>query len=222
METKFSASWQRILADEIHKDYFIKLMDNVDEEYANNVCYPPKEMIFNAFKYCDFNDLMVVIIGQDPYHGKGEANGLAFSVANDMKRPPSLQNIFTEICNNDNSKNSLTQENDLQRWAKQGVLLLNATLTVRENEANSHKKLGWNVFTKAVLKIIADQKDSVVFILWGNFAQTVAKDIEKLNQDERHLFLKSGHPSFAYSHKKFFGQNHFNKANEFLTNKIEW
>jgi uracil-DNA glycosylase len=206
MEANFTGSWQKVLQPEIEKVYFKKLMADVDLEYHLHTCYPPKELIFNAFDNCDFDKLKVVIIGQDPYHGRGEANGLAFSVNDAVKMPPSLRNIFTEI------NTDYLGSKDLTRWAQQGVLLLNVGLTVRENDANSHKHLNWNVFTSAVIQQISDYKSNVVFLLWGKFAQQFAKNID----GTKHQILSCGHPSFAHSHKKWFGNNHFNLTNEYL------
>jgi uracil-DNA glycosylase len=216
MEPNFTDGWKTILQTEIEKDYFKKLMKDVDFEYQNHICYPPKELIFNAFDKCVFENLKVVILGQDPYHGAGEANGLAFSVNNDVKTPPSLKNIFKEI------NPDCTQPNHLERWAKQGVLLLNVTLTVRENLANSHQKMDWKVFTKAVIQQISDKKEGVVFLLWGKFAQQFAKDIAA----DKHKIFVCGHPSFAHSHKQWFGNNHFAATNVYLESKgltaINW
>ncbi len=206
MEANFTGAWLKFLQPEIEKDYFKKLMTDVEQEYHLHTCYPPKELIFNAFDNCDFDNLKVVIIGQDPYHGRGEANGLAFSVNDAVKMPPSLRNIFTAIDNN------YVGAKDLTRWAQQGVLLLNVGLTVRENEANSHKHLKWIIFTTAVIQQISDHKMKVVFLLWGKFAQQFAKNID----GTKHQILSCGHPSFAHSHKKWFGNNHFNLTNEYL------
>ena len=181
-----------------------------------------KDLIFNAFEKCNLNDLKVVIIGQDPYHGDGEANGLCFSVNDGIKIPPSLKNIFAEI-NSEYDKILFPTSGNLERWAKQGVLLLNAGLTVRKDEANSHKHLKWNVFTDAVIDLINQKSENVVFLLWGSFAQKKGKLIDR----EKHLVLESGHPSpLSANRGMWFGNNHFKLTNVYLSEKgkseIEW
>jgi len=214
-------TWQDLLATEFQKPYFVELMQQVEQEYTNTTCFPPKELIFSAFEQFDFQDTKVVIIGQDPYHGLGEANGLCFSVNDGVAIPPSLKNIYTEI-NNEYDRILFPTSGNLERWAKQGILLLNAGLTVRKDEANSHKHLKWNFFTDAVIDLINEQSENVVFLLWGSFAQKKGKLIDR----DKHLVLESGHPSFAHSHKKWFGHNHFKLTNEYLREKgkseIEW
>lgn len=214
-------SWKTVLESEFEKPYFIDLMQKVDNEYANFTCFPPKDLIFNAFEKCNFYDLKVVIIGQDPYHGDGEANGLCFSVNDGVKIPPSLRNIFAEINAEFDTIFTPTSGN-LVRWARQGVLMLNATMTVRKDIANSHKHLKWQTFTDAVIELISEKKENVVFMLWGNFAQKKGLKVDK----EKHLVLESGHPSFASVHKKWFGNNHFILCNEYLLTKnnvvIDW
>lgn len=215
-------SWQTILSDEFQKPYFLDLIKTVDNEYAKHTCYPPKDLIFAAFKKCSLDDLKVVIIGQDPYHGKGEANGLCFSVNDGVKIPPSLRNIFLEI-NTDLDRIFLPETSNLERWANQGVLLLNASLTVREDNPNSHKHLNWNVFTDAVIQKISQEKEHVVFLLWGNFAQQKGKKIDR----EKHFVLQSGHPSpMSANQKKWFGNKHFSQTNLYLKSigkpEIEW
>lgn len=214
-------SWQNHLSAEFQKPYFIELMQQVDEEYQNVTCFPPKDLIFNAFEKCQFDAIKVVIIGQDPYHGEGEANGLCFSVNDGVKIPPSLRNIFAEINLEFDTIFTPTSGN-LERWANQGILLLNAGLTVRKDIANSHKHLNWNVFTDAVIKTISDEKENVVFLLWGSFAHKKGSQIDT----EKHLVLECGHPSFAHSHKKWFGNNHFKLTNDYLSFKdksvISW
>ena len=214
-------SWQKIILDDFEIKYFNELNEQVDNEYNNYICFPPKNLIFNAFNFCSFDDLKVVIIGQDPYHGVGEANGLCFSVQDGVKIPPSLRNIFEEV----NREFEVIFEpisGNLERWAKQGVLMLNATLTVRKDEPNSHKHLKWQEFTDAVIEKISNEKEHVVFMLWGNFAQKKAIKIDR----EKHLILSCGHPSFANVHKKWFGNNHFVLCNEYLISKdksvIDW
>ena len=218
----FAPSWQIILADEIQKPYFSELLLSVDEEYNNHICFPPKELIFAAFDSCSFEDLKVVIIGQDPYHGAGEANGLSFSVNDGVKIPPSLRNIFREI-NTDLGTIFFPNSGNLESWAKQGVLLLNATLTVRKDSPNSHKHLNWNLFTDAIIELISDKKENVVFLLWGSFAQKKGAKIDRT----KHLVLESGHPSpMSANQGKWFGNKHFSQANLYLKSKskkeIEW
>ena len=222
MFVKIHSSWQNILSDEFEKPYFNLLMKAVEDEYQNYVCFPPKELIFSAFNQFDFNDLKVVIIGQDPYHGEGEANGLCFSVNDNVKIPPSLLNIFKEI-NLDFDTVFLPTSGNLERWAKQGILLLNASLTVRKDLPNSHKHLKWNVFTDAVIKKISDENSNIVFLLWGNFA--IQK--EKLIDQSKHKILKSGHPSpMSANQGKWFENKHFSQTNDYLRSigkpKIQW
>ena len=222
MQFNLISSWQSILSDEIQKPYFKDLMETVNEEYKNLPCYPPQELIFSAFNYCRFKDIKVVIIGQDPYHGKGEANGLCFSVNDGVRIPPSLRNIFREM-SEDLKTIFLPVSGNLQAWAKQGVLLLNASLTVREDNANSHKHLKWNIFTDAVIQKISEENQNVVFLLWGNFAHKKGLKIDR----KKHLVLESGHPSpMSANQGKWFGNKHFSKTNAYLKNngigKINW
>jgi len=222
MNLNLNPSWQAILSDEIEKPYFHELMQTVDQEYKNTVCFPPKELIFSAFNNCSFENIKVVIIGQDPYHGDGEANGLAFSVNDSVRIPPSLRNIFREI-NSDLDSIFMPSSGNLEFWAKQGVLLLNASLTVRKDNPNSHKHLKWNLFTDAVIQKISEEKENVVFMLWGSFAQKKGAKINRGN----HLVLESGHPSpMSANQGKWFGNKHFSKTNEYLKSKgkaeIEW
>ena len=215
-------SWEALLATEFQKPYFVELMQQVEQEYASTTCFPPKELIFSAFEQFDFQDTKVVIIGQDPYHGTGEANGLCFSVNDGVAIPPSLKNIFTEI-NTEYDRILFPTSGNLERWAKQGVLLLNAGLTVRKDQANSHKHLKWNVFTDAVIDLINQKSKNVVFLLWGSFAQKKGKLINR----EKHLILESGHPSpLSANRGMWFGNNHFRLTNEYLREKgkeeIEW
>jgi uracil-DNA glycosylase len=217
-----NTDWTLILQSIVDTDYFDNLLISVVKEYENNVCYPDKHQIFNAFKLCCFSKVKVVIIGQDPYHGVNEANGLAFSVNDGVKIPPSLRNIFKEI-NTDLDQTMMPTSGSLNYWAKQGVLLLNSTLTVQQNLPNSHKNLDWQKFTDAVIEQVSQQKSNVVFMLWGNFA------IQKLKfiNSEKHLILQSGHPSpLSANQGKWFGNKHFSQANEFLKQKniipIEW
>ena len=212
MKIHFNSAWQIILYDEIQKPYFSDLLAKVDNEYAEHICFPPKELIFSAFGYCNFNDLKVVIIGQDPYHGEGEANGLCFSVNDSVKIPPSLRNIFREV-NSDLDCLFLPTSGNLERWAKQGVLLLNATLTVQKDKPNSHKNLKWDQFTDAVIQKISNEKSNIVFLLWGNFAHKKGLKIDRT----KHLVLESGHPSpMSANQGKWFGNKHFSKTNAYL------
>jgi uracil-DNA glycosylase len=197
-------------------------MQAVDAEYQNYSCFPPKELLFAAFDHCPFEDLKVVIIGQDPYHGVGEANGLCFSVKDGVRIPPSLRNIFREL-NDDFGTVFLPTSGNLERWAKQGVLLLNTSLSVRKDSPNSHKHLNWSVFTDAVIQKISDEKERTVFLLWGSFAQKKGSKIDRT----KHLVLESGHPSpMSANQGKWFGNQHFNQTNEYLKSKgkteIDW
>lgn len=220
MDVRIEESWKKVLKDEFEKDYFIRLTDFVRREYAQYRVFPPAKLIFNAFNICPIDKVNVVIIGQDPYHGAGQAHGLCFSVNDGVPFPPSLVNIFKEI-ESDMGKH-IPQSGNLERWAKQGVFLLNATLTVRENTAGSHQKQGWETFTDSVIAKISDYKDHVVFILWGAYAQSKAQMIDR----NKHLILSSAHPSPLSAHRGFFGNHHFSKANEFLVSHgkkpIEW
>jgi uracil-DNA glycosylase len=212
MKLNLDSEWQAILADEIEKPYFHDLMETVEEEYKLHACYPPKDLIFSTFNYCSFDKLKVVIIGQDPYHGKGEANGLAFSVNDGIRIPPSLRNVFKEI-SNDLGTIFLPGSGNLEPWAKQGVLLLNASFTVREATPNSHKHLKWNIFTDAVIQKISEGKEQVVFLLWGNFAHKKGLKIDR----SKHLVLESGHPSpMSANQGKWFGNKHFSTTNAYL------
>ena len=215
-------SWNNQLKSEFQKPYFLELMRQVEHEYATTTCFPPKELFFNAFEQFDFEETKVVIIGQDPYHGTGEANGLCFSVNDGVAIPPSLKNIFQEI-NTEYDRILFPTSGNLERWSKQGVLLLNAGLTVRKDAANSHKHLKWDLFTDAVIDLINQKSENVVFLLWGSFAQKKGKLIDR----EKHLVIESGHPSPLSANRGFwFGNNHFKIANEYLRvkgrGKVEW
>ena len=214
-------TWQAFLATEFQKPYFVELMQQVEQEYTYTTCFPPKELIFSAFEQFDFQDTKVVIIGQDPYHGTGEANGLCFSVNDGVAIPPSLKNIYTEI-NNEYDRILFPTSGNLERWAKQGILLLNAGLTVRKDEANSHKHLKWNVFTDAVIDLINEQSENVVFLLWGSPA--ISKS--KLINTKKHHILTAPHPSPLSSYRGFFGCKHFSKTNNILKSlgkkEINW
>lgn len=203
--------WFNQLQSEFEKPYFNQLWSEVEQAYATTTCFPPKRLIFEAFNHCDWENLKVVIIGQDPYHGIGEANGLSFSVHDGTRIPPSLRNIFKEL------KEDLGIEppifGSLERWAKQGVLLLNAGLTVEKDKANSHKNMDWNILTDAIIAQINREKEGVVFLLWGNFAHKKGAKIDA----QRHLILQCGHPSpMSANQGKWFGNKHFSMANKYL------
>lgn len=211
MEVNIDTSWQPFLNEEISKPYFGSLVDFVKSEYNAYKCFPPEQQIFSAFDHCKFDDLKVVIIGQDPYHGDGQANGLCFSVADGISHPPSLINIFKEI--ETDLDQAYPQSGNLERWAEQGVLLLNATLTVRAHQAGSHQKKGWEIFTDAVIKSISDHKEDVIFLLWGGFAKKKSKLIDA----KKHHILACGHPSPLSANRGYwFGNKHFSKSNELL------
>ncbi len=221
MQVKIADSWKKILQTEFETSYFKELTNFVKSEYKNHTCYPKGNEIFAAFNHCSFNDVKVVIIGQDPYHGFNQANGLCFSVHNGIKHPPSLINIFKEL-ETDLGK-SYPQSGNLEKWAKQGVLLLNATLTVRAHEAGSHQKKGWETFTDAIIKQISDKKEQVVFLLWGGFAKKKGKKINA----KKHYILTSGHPSPLSANRGYwFGNQHFSKTNFYLESinktKVDW
>ena len=220
MDVKISSSWKTRLSDEFSKPYFQTLTDFVRSEYASQTVYPPGREIFKAFDACDFNDVKVVIIGQDPYHGAGQAHGLCFSVQYGVPPPPSLINIFKEL--QDDIGVPIPNHGNLTHWAEQGVFLLNASLTVRAGEPMSHAKIGWAAFTDTVIKTISEKKQHVVFILWGKFAQ----EKRILIDDSKHLILRSVHPSPLSAHGGFFGCKHFSKTNEYLVSKgiqpIDW
>ncbi len=206
----FNNSWDDALADEFEKDYFKQLLNKVDEEYANYTVYPARGKIFSALTNCDLKDVKVVILGQDPYHEPGQAHGMSFSVMPGVDIPPSLKNIYKEIENEYGYK--APNHGYLMSWAKQGILLLNATLTVREHQANSHAKFGWQKFTDRVIQEVAKQDSPVVFLLWGRNAI----DKKKYIDESKHLVLTSVHPSPLSAYAGFFGNGHFKKTNEFL------
>ena len=221
MQVNIANSWKNILEKEFEKSYFKDLVEFVKNEYSKNTCYPKGLDIFAAFDYCSFGDVKVVILGQDPYHGPNQANGLCFSVKDGITHPPSLINIFKEISTDLNKV--YPKSGNLEMWAKQGVLLLNATLTVRAHEAGSHQKKGWETFTDEVIKQISNNKEHVVFLLWGGFAKKKAKLIDK----KKHIILESGHPSPLSANRGYwFGNQHFSKTNEILLSKgfkkINW
>ena len=212
-------TWTEILAPIKNTEYFTELWKKVEERYETTKCFPPKNQIFRAIELTPFEEVKVVIIGQDPYHNDNQANGLCFSVSDKVTAPPSLKNIFKELEDDLGIKKT---SNELEMWAKQGVLLLNATLTVRAHEANSHKDLGWEQFTDFIIKEISDKKENVVFVLWGAFAQKKAGLIDA----SKHFIIQSAHPSPFSVHKGFFGSHPFSKINQFLEEKgkepINW
>ncbi len=211
MDVKIEQSWKEHLSKEFDKPYFTKLTSFVREEYSGTTpIYPPAKLIFNAFDHCPFDKVKVVIIGQDPYHGPGQANGLCFSVNKGVQFPPSLMNIFKEVANDIGCP--IPTDGDLTRWSDQGVLLLNATLTVRAATAGSHQNKGWEEFTDAVIRILADERENIVFILWGSYAQKKGAFIDR----NKHLVLTSPHPSPLSAYHGFFGNHHFSRANDYL------
>ena len=220
MNVKIENSWKQELSDEWAKDYFVRLTDFVRNEYATKQIFPPGNQIFAAFNATPFNDVKVVILGQDPYHDVGQANGLCFSVNDGIPFPPSLRNIFQEIHNDTGAP--IPQSGDLSRWAKQGVLLLNATLTVEAHRAASHQRQGWEQFTDQVISHLSQNRENLVFILWGSYA--ISK--RTLIDDSKHLVLTSVHPPPLSAYRGFFGNKHFSKANTYLTSHgkdpIEW
>ena len=221
MSIRIENSWKEVLAAEFEKDYFKRLTAFVKEEYSGTTpIYPPARLIFNAFDHCPFDKVKVVILGQDPYHGAGQANGLCFSVNKGIAFPPSLMNIFKEIENDLGTP--IPRDGDLTRWSDQGVLLLNATLTVRASQAGSHQRRGWEEFTDAAIRELATRRENIVFILWGSYAQKKGAFIDR----SRHLVLASPHPSPLSAYQGFFGNKHFSRANEYLAEhgkeKIIW
>jgi uracil-DNA glycosylase len=220
MSVNINESWLKVLNDEFQKDYFADLKTFLLEEKKHFTIYPPGAHIFEAFNLTPFDKVNVVLLGQDPYHGAGQAHGLCFSVQDGIKLPPSLQNIFKEITSDTGIKN--TNNGNLENWAKQGVLLLNATLTVRANQAASHQHKGWEIFTDKVIEELSEKKEGLIFILWGNYAQ--AKDV--LIDKRKHHILKAAHPSPFSVHRGFFGCKHFSKTNELLRqmgkDEINW
>ena len=220
MNVKIEESWQKELSSEFDKDYFLELRNFIHQEYSTKVVYPHAKNIFAAFDLCPYDSVKVVIIGQDPYHEPGQAHGLCFSVQEGCVLPPSLRNIYKEI-EQDLGKN-MPLSGDLTRWANQGVLLLNATLTVEAHKAGSHQNRGWEQFTDSVIRILAEKKENLVFILWGSYAQQKGKYIDS----NKHLILKAPHPSPLSSYRGFFGCKHFSLTNNFLQSKgikpIDW
>lgn len=219
-DVQIESGWKEVLTPEFEKPYFSTLRDWIREEYKSKVVYPPAKLIFNAFDSCPFDKVKVVILGQDPYHGPGQAHGLCFSVNEGVPFPPSLQNIFKEIT--DDLGKPVPKSGDLTRLANQGVLLLNATLTVQKDKAGSHQNKGWEEFTDAAIKILAEKKSNIVFLLWGAFAGK--KEI--LIPPNKHFVLKSAHPSPLSAYRGFLGNKHFSKTNEYLISQgkepIDW
>lgn len=224
IDVKIEASWKARLESEFGKEYFKLLVEFVRDAYASGTVYPPPKEIFNAFEHCTFDEVKVVILGQDPYHGSKQANGLAFSVAEGVRVPPSLQNIYKEIVSDIGRKSVIDDFGigDLTHWSKQGVLLLNATLTVEAGKPGSHQDKGWEVFTDAVVDVINREKEHVVFILWGAYAGKKGATIDR----GKHLVIESPHPSPFSANRGFFGSKPFSKANEYLKkygkDEIEW
>ena len=220
MNVSIAKDWKEKLNSEFEKPYFLELVNFLKEDIKKHKIYPPGKLIFSAFQHCNFSNLKVVIMGQDPYHGHGQANGLCFSVSDGIGIPPSLVNIFKEI-NNDLEK-PIPKSGNLERWAAQGVLLLNATLSVRASTPGSHQKKGWETFTDAIIKLISKEKENIVFMLWGAYAQQKGMIVNP----EKHHILKSAHPSPFSVHRGFFGNKHFSKANHYLNQigkqVIEW
>jgi uracil-DNA glycosylase len=213
MDIKIEESWKSVLASEFQKPYFSQLLDFVKSEYAAHTCYPPRNQLFAAFEQTPFHDVKVVILGQDPYHGPNQANGLCFSVAEGISLPPSLQNIFKEM----EADMGLAPANsgNLEHWAEQGVLLLNATLSVRAHQAGSHQNKGWEQFTDAVISKLSNDREGLVFLLWGGYAKKKGAKIDT----SKHLVLTSGHPSPLSANRDYwFGNKHFSKTNEYLKN----
>ena len=219
-KVKIAQDWGEILKEEFDKPYFQHLVSFVKQEYNQATIYPPGSEIFRAFDECPLSQVRVVIVGQDPYHGADQANGLCFSVRNGVPIPPSLSNIFKELSRDFDTPTS--KDGDLVRWSRQGVLLLNATLTVRASSPGSHQNQGWETFTDAVIRTLAQQKTHLVFILWGSYAQKKGSFIDR----QRHLVLEAAHPSPFSAHKGFFGCGHFSKANAYLQSNghapVQW
>lgn len=220
MDVRIEPGWKSKLQTEFEKEYFVRLTDFVRTEYMKETVYPPGSLIFNAFDICPFGTVKAVIIGQDPYHGPGQAHGLCFSVRDGVSYPPSLINIFKEI-KSDLGIN-LKSSGDLSRWASQGVLLLNATLTVRAHQAGSHQRKGWEEFTDYVIRVLNGEKQNLVFFLWGAYAQKKGESIDR----SRHLVLESVHPSPLSASRGFFGNRHFSKCNDYLVKNgidpVDW
>ena len=221
MQVEIHPSWKKVLQSEFESPYFQSLISFVKDEYNKTLCFPPGSLIFNAFDKCPFDKVKVVILGQDPYHGLGQANGLCFSVPAGITFPPSLKNIFKEIKNDLNYP--IPKSGNLQHWASQGVFLLNATLTVRAHQAGSHQKKGWETFTDRVIQYLSQEKEGIVFLLWGGFARQKVKFINS----QKHMVITSGHPSPLSANRGFwFGNKHFSQCNDYLKGRgatqIQW
>lgn len=219
-KVKIHPSWNKVLKSEFGQPYFTELTSFVKDEYQQGKVYPPGSQIFAAFNNCPYDQVKVVILGQDPYHGPKQANGLCFSVSKEVRVPPSLQNIYKELHSDLGQK--IPPHGDLQHWAQQGVLMLNATLTVKKGQAGSHQGKGWEDFTDAVVKLLSVEKTGLVFLLWGNYAKRKGEVIDR----EKHLVLESAHPSPFSAHSGFFGGKHFSQANQYLIlqgkKEIQW
>lgn len=222
MDVQIHDSWKKVLADEFEKEYFQTLSKRVHAAYLSKAVFPAPKLIFNAFAHCPYDKVRVVILGQDPYHGPGQAHGLSFSVPDGVRIPPSLRNIYRELESDMGIKQSYPYSGNLEHWADQGVLLLNSTLTVEEGNAGSHQGIGWEQFTDTVIQKISDSNQRVVFMLWGKYAQEKGKNIDYT----KHLVLQAPHPSPFSAHNGFFGCKHFSKANAYLQKhrqkKIDW
>lgn len=220
MAVDIEPSWKAVLRDELEAEYFKALSEEVRQRYLANTVFPPPKLVFNAFLHCPFDNVKVVIIGQDPYHGLGQAMGLSFSVPDGVRVPPSLQNIYKEL-HTDVGKD-IPQTGNLTHWAEQGVLLLNATLTVEQGQAGAHQGLGWEQFTDAVIQKVSDDKEHVVFLLWGRYAREKGQRIDR----SKHLVLTAPHPSPFSAYNGFFGCKHFSQTNEYLESQglppISW
>jgi len=221
MKMNIEPSWKQVLKDEFEKQYFIDLTNFIDTEYSNYQCFPPENQIFEAFNTTPFSKVKVVILGQDPYHGEGQAHGLSFSVNNNVAIPPSLRNIYKEITEDIGAE--IPNSGNITRWANQGVLLLNATLTVRAHKAGSHQKKGWEKFTDAVIEKLSNEREGLVFMFWGGSAKKKGKKVDA----SKHLVLTSGHPSPLSANRGYwFGNKHFSNANSYLKKKgrkpIDW
>jgi uracil-DNA glycosylase len=220
MDVRIESSWKSRFREDFEKEYFVRLTEFVKKEYKTGTIFPPGSLIFNAFNRCPFDLIKVVIIGQDPYHGPGQAHGLCFSVRDGVELPPSLINIFKEIESDMGYKPHAS--GNLERWASQGVLLLNATLTVRAYQAGSHQRKGWEEFTNSVIRVISNEKKNLVFFLWGSYAQKKGETIDR----SRHLVLESVHPSPLSAERGFFGNKHFSRCNNYLKENgivpIDW
>jgi len=220
IDVNIEHSWKELLQEEFSKKYFQTLVKFIKKEYSSQKIYPKGSLIFNAFNYCSFDDVKVIILGQDPYHGYNQAHGLSFSVLEGVKKPPSLVNIFKELQNDIGKK--IPESGNLENWAQQGVLMLNSILTVRKGEPGSHREKGWELFTDSVIDVISQKTSKKVFMLWGAYAQKKGKKIDR----NKHLVLEAAHPSPFSAHTGFFNTNHFSRCNEYLNlyniQEIKW